>query len=52
MITLHKIVFPPFSVLFWRILRVILVSSIGKHETILAGIIESKIYNGIINNIN
>jgi len=52
MITLHKIVFPTFSVLLWRILRTTLVSSIGEHEKILAGIIESKIYYGIFNNMN
>lgn len=41
-ITVHKIGFLPFSILLWQILWAILVSSIGKHEIILAGIIENK----------
>lgn len=51
MIALGKI-FPPFNGLLWWTLRTSLVSSTGKHEIVLAGIIESKIYNGVFNNIN
>lgn len=51
-ITLHKIGFLPFSILPWQILWAILLSSIGKHEIILAGIIENKSYNVVFNNIH
>lgn len=49
-ITLHKIDVLPFSILPWQTLWAILVSSIGKNEIILAGIIENKSYNIIFNN--
>lgn len=49
-ITLHKIGLLPFSILPWQILWAILVSYIGKHEIILAGITENKSYYVIFNN--
>lgn len=49
---LHKIGFLPFSILPWKILQAILLSSISKNEIRLAGIIENKSYNVIFNNIH